>query len=75
MALASLIVLYLICCLLTGYLGKYRRMGVMGTFLLSIVVTPLLMLLILVITGPSEGIEWRPKPERPRLSPPVGTKE
>jgi hypothetical protein len=63
MALASLIVLYIICCLITGYLGRYRRMGYMGTFLLSVLITPLLMLLILAITGPSEGIEWRSKRE------------
>src|SRR5262245_16003274 len=63
MALASLIVLYIICCLITAYFGRYRRMGYMGSFLLSVLITPLLMLLILAITGPSEGIEWRPKRE------------
>ena len=63
MTLTLLIILYVICALLTGLVGRYRRMGFLGTFLLSLVITPLLMLLILALTGPSQGIEWRPRDE------------
>jgi hypothetical protein len=63
MALTALIILYIICCLLTGFAGRNRRMGYMGTFLLSVVITPLLMLLVLALTGPSRDVEWRPKDE------------
>jgi hypothetical protein len=61
MSLPVLIILYIICCLLTGYVGRYRRLGYLGTFVLSLLITPVLMLLILGMTGPSHGIEWRPK--------------
>ncbi|MFL6799209.1 MAG: hypothetical protein ACJ8F3_17550 [Xanthobacteraceae bacterium] len=61
MLLITLLILYLLCCWITGYVGRFRRMGMLGTFLLSILITPLLMLLLLVMTGPSQGVEWRPK--------------
>jgi hypothetical protein len=31
--------------------GSYRRMGFFGTFLLSLVITPVVMLLMLMLTG------------------------
>jgi hypothetical protein len=50
--------LYLIFCLLTALCGSQRRMGFFGTLVLAVVVTPLLVLPILLLTGPSHKVEW-----------------
>jgi hypothetical protein len=42
---------------LTGLCGMNRRMGFIGTFLLSLLVTPVIVLLVLLLTGPSRNIE------------------
>jgi hypothetical protein len=34
-------------------------MGFIGTFLLALVTTPLVVLPLLLITGPSRRVEWR----------------
>ncbi|HEY2426780.1 MAG TPA: hypothetical protein VGI09_12850 [Pseudolabrys sp.] len=47
---------YIAFCLLTGLCGVERRMGFFGTFLLALVTTPLLVLPILFITGPSRRV-------------------
>ncbi len=57
MALA--ILAYILVCLLAGFCGTHRRMGYWGTFLLSLVATPLVVLPLLFITGPSRHVEWR----------------
>ena len=57
---------YLLFCLLVGLCGSQRRMGFTGTFLLSIVITPLLMLLVLLITGPSRHAEMARRAELAR---------
>jgi hypothetical protein len=44
---------YIAFCLLTGLCGIERRMGFFGTFLLALVTTPLVVLPMLFITGPS----------------------
>jgi hypothetical protein len=46
---------YLAFCILVGLCGSQRRMGFTGTFLLSLVVTPVIALIVLLITGPSRG--------------------
>jgi len=48
---------YLVFCVLVGLCGSQRRMGFTGTFLLSLVVTPIIGLLVLLITGPSRRAE------------------
>jgi hypothetical protein len=58
---AAAILAYVTVCLLTGFAGTHRRMGFWGTFFLSLFVTPLLVLAVLFITGPSRRIEWRAK--------------
>jgi len=50
---------YLILCVLTGLCGTHRRMGFLGTFVLALLTTPLLVLPVLLITGPSRRVEWR----------------
>jgi len=46
--------IYLMFCLLTGLCGIHRRMGFFGTFLFSLVVTPVAVLLVLLLTGPKQ---------------------
>lgn len=48
---------YIIFCVLTGLCGIDRRMGFFGTFFLALVTTPLVVLPVLLITGPSRRAE------------------
>jgi hypothetical protein len=50
---------YIAFCVLTGLCGSKRRMGFFGTFVLALVTTPLVVLPLLLITGPSRRVEWR----------------
>ena len=59
MAIAAIVVAYVLLCFITGYFGRNRRMGYFGTVLLSLLITPLLMLMILIFFGPSSAVEWR----------------
>jgi hypothetical protein len=52
-------IVYIVLCVLTAFCGSHRRMGVFGTFLLALVFTPLVVLPVLLLTGPSRRIEWR----------------
>ncbi len=58
-----LIVLYVVFCLLAGVCGSHRRMGFFGTFLISFVVTPVLVLLVLILTAPSPRAERDRRPQ------------
>jgi len=60
MAQAIAVILYLAFCLLAGLCGSQRRMGFFGTFFLSVVVTPVVVLLILILTAPSRAERDRP---------------
>jgi len=51
------VIIYLIFCLLAGFCGIHRRMGFFGTFLISLVITPVLVLFVLVLTAPSPRAE------------------
>lgn len=57
MAEAIAIVIYILFCVLVGFCGSQRRMGFTGTFILSFFVTPLVILIILLLTGPSQRVE------------------
>lgn len=60
----ALLAVYLVFCVLVGLCGSQRRMGFTGTFLLSLVVTPVIALIVLLITGPSRRaaeLERRPR--------------
>jgi hypothetical protein len=52
-------VVYILFCVLTGLCGVDRRIGFVGTFILAVVVTPLVVLPLLLLTGPSRRVEWR----------------
>jgi hypothetical protein len=54
---------YLLFCILVGLCGSQRRMGFTGTFLISLVVTPVIALLVLLITGPSRRAEMARRAE------------
>lgn len=44
------LVFYLIFCLVLAFLGRHRRIGALGFFLASLLLTPIITLLILVFT-------------------------
>ena len=51
------VIIYLIFCLLAGFCGIHRRMGFFGTFLISLFITPVLVLFVLILTAPSHRAE------------------
>jgi hypothetical protein len=57
---------YLVFCVLVGLCGSQRRMGFTGTFLLSVAITPVIGLIILLITGPSRRAEMARRAELAR---------
>jgi hypothetical protein len=54
---AGLVIAYLVFCFLVGLCGTQRRIGFFGTFLLSFVVTPLVVLVVLMVTAPKRAFE------------------
>ncbi len=57
---------YIVFAVLVGLCGTQRRMGFTGTFLISLVITPVIMLLLLLITGPSRRAEMARRAELKR---------
>jgi len=45
-------IIYLIACLIVAFFGRKRVLRFIGTFIISIVITPILMALILFVTAP-----------------------
>jgi len=62
MVIALTIVIYVVFCILTGLCGSKRRLGFVGTFILALLLTPLVVLPILILTGPSSRVEWQRRP-------------
>jgi ABC-type multidrug transport system permease subunit len=60
----ALLVAYLVFCILVGLCGTQRRMGFTGAFLLSLFVTPVIALIVLLITGPSRSVEMERRPRK-----------
>ena len=52
--LATLL-LWFVLSLLTGYMGRHRAFGFWGFFFASLLFTPFLVLLILILTTPVKG--------------------
>jgi hypothetical protein len=57
------IILYVLFCVLAGICGTYRRLGFFGTFLISLVITPIVMLLVLIVTAPVSSPERDRRPQ------------
>jgi hypothetical protein len=53
------VLLYLAFSILVGLAGSQRRMGFTGTFILSLLLTPVVVLIVLLLTGPSQRVEGR----------------
>ena len=51
--------IYVVFCILTGFCGINRRRGFFGTFVIALVTSPLVVLPVLLLTGPSRRVEWR----------------
>jgi hypothetical protein len=47
----AIYILYVLLCLVVAFLGRARRIGALGFFLASLLFTPLLALLLLVLTA------------------------
>jgi hypothetical protein len=58
------ILLYLVFCLLAGLCGMNRRMGFLGTFVMSVFLTPIIALLVLMLTAPSQRDEQNRRAQR-----------
>jgi hypothetical protein len=56
MAHVAIVLIYIAFSLLTGLCGTQRRLGFFGTFIISLLITPVVMLLVLILTAPS-GVE------------------
>ena len=59
----ALLAAYLVFCILVGLCGSQRRMGFTGTFILSLFVTPVIALIVLLITGPSRQANLKHRPQ------------
>src|SRR5262249_29801764 len=57
MTLAGIVIIYVVFCILTRLSGSQRRMGFFGTFMMSLFITPIVMLILLKLTAPSERVE------------------
>jgi hypothetical protein len=56
-------VLYVVFCVLVGLCGSQRRMGFIGTFVVSLFFTPIIVLVVLLLTGPSRHVIWYRRPQ------------
>jgi len=56
------LILYIAFCVLVGLCGTHRRMGFIGTFIISLFLTPVVVLIILLLTGPSRRVAGRSSP-------------
>ena len=64
---AVAVIVYVVFCLLTGLCGIQRRLGYWGTFIISLFITPPVMLLVLLLTARKERAA--PAPPSRKLTP------
>jgi hypothetical protein len=57
------LILYIVFSALVGLCGSQRRMGFIGTFVVSLLFTPLVVLIVLLLTGPSQSVVWHRRPQ------------
>ena len=53
----GLVIAYLVFSVLVGLCGTQRKLGFFGTFILSILVTPVVALIVLMLTAPKRAFE------------------
>jgi hypothetical protein len=53
------VILYIVFCVLVGLCGSQRRIGFIGTFIISFLLTPVVVLIALLLTAPSPRVIWR----------------
>jgi hypothetical protein len=63
MAYYIALILYIVFSVLVGLCGSQRRMGFIGTFLVSLVFTPVVVLIVLLLTGPSQRVVVHRQPQ------------
>ena len=63
MAQTIAVIIYISFCLLAGLCGSHRRLGFFGTFIISLFLTPVLVLLVLILTAPSNRAERDRRPQ------------
>jgi len=63
MAQPIALIVYVVFCILVGMCGSQRRIGFIGTFIVSLIVTPVLVLIVLLLTGPSSRIARHRRPQ------------
>lgn len=54
-----LFIVYIVLCTMVGLCGMHRSLGFFGTFLLSMVLTPVVVLIILKLTGAAARPQMR----------------
>jgi len=57
------VIVYIVFCVLVGLCGSQRRMGFIGTFVISLFLTPVVVLIVLLLTGPSQRRAWHRRPQ------------
>jgi hypothetical protein len=59
----SALILYIMFSLLVGLCGSQRRMGFVGTVLFSLLFTPVIVVIVLLLTAPSQRVVWHRPPQ------------
>lgn len=57
--MSSLLILWVIGSILVALAGRHRNLGCWGFFVLSLVFTPVLVGILLLLTAPSERVRYR----------------
>jgi hypothetical protein len=60
---AIALIVYIVFCFLVGLCGSQRRMGFIGTFIASLFLTPIVVLVVLLLAGPSQRVAWHRRPQ------------
>jgi ABC-type multidrug transport system permease subunit len=59
----AFIIIYVVFSLLTAFCCSQRRVGFFGGFVLSLLITPVLMILVLILLAPHRRVEPQRPPE------------
>lgn len=62
--MASISIAYFVLCLLAGYIGRKRSIGFIGFFISALLLTPIVILLVLAVSGTKESANNPKKPKK-----------